>query len=309
MLANSAGLVMVAVLAIVAAGLAASGCKRGKAGASEFAPATGKDAPPRPALPELPSGKDSKDKAGEVSTVSNETTGTTYPRAKAEVAPNASGVIAQVAVEEGDIVKKGALLFRLRSEDYTLRVKQAAAALESARVRLAAVKVEYDRTQRLFESKAINQAAWDQIQAEYRGTEVGVEQAKVAVAMAQKALADTTVRSPISGVITAKIKNAGEMATMMPPSVVVVVEDQSTLELRFRLPERSLQTIKPGDLVHAEFSALNVTVEAKIARISAAVDPRTRTVEVIALLPNAEGQLRSGMLASVKLTGDAGASL
>lgn len=280
------------------AALLVTACGRSNEGAANLPPASGEGAPPRAELPALP--KTGQDHAPAASS-SRATTGTTYPRASAQVAPNASGVLAKIAVEEGDQVRKGQLLFRLRSQDFDLRVQQAQAALKSAEVGLNAVKVEYERTKRLFEKNAINQAAWDQIQAQYQSAQVGVDQARVALSMAQKARADATVRSPINGVVTAKLKNEGEMVTMMPPTVVVVVEDHSVLELRFRLPERSLRDLAAGDTVQARFSAVDLARAATVTRISPNVDMQTRTIEVIAEIPNEDGQLRAGMLAELAI--------
>jgi RND family efflux transporter MFP subunit len=285
------------VIPILLAAALAGGCGKSKDGAASMPPASGEGAPPRAALPVLtPAGNNTP-----AAPTTRTTTGTTFPRASAQVAPNMSGVLSVVAVEEGDRVKKGDLLFRLRSEDFELRVQQAKAGLKSAEVGLAAIKVEYERTQRLFEKNAINQATWDQVQAQYQGAQVGVEAARVNVALAQKARADATVRSPISGVVTAKLKSAGEMVTMMPPSVVVVVEDHSLLELRFRLPETSLAAVQVGDVLQAQFTAAGFNREVKVTRISPNVDPMTRTIEVIAELPNPDGLLKAGMLAELTI--------
>jgi RND family efflux transporter MFP subunit len=283
---------------ILLAALLAGGCASKENGAAKLPPASGEGAPPRAALPAL--SQPSQDKPAD-SPTGRTTTGTTYPRASAQVAATMSGVLAQVAVEEGDRVKKGDLLFRLRAQDYDLRVQQAQGALKSTEVGLAGLKVEYDRTQRLFEKNAVNQAAWDQIKSQYESMQVGVEQARVGLAMAQKARGDATVRSPIDGVITQKLKSDGEMVTSMPPSPVVVVEDHSVLELRFRLPERSLTALKAGDKVQAEFTSVGLTREALVVRISPNVDAATRTIEVIAEIPNKDGLLKAGMLAELEI--------
>jgi RND family efflux transporter MFP subunit len=283
---------------ILLAALLAGACNSKQDGAAQLPPASGEGAPPRAALPAL--SQPGQDRPADAPT-GRTTTGTTYPRASAQVAPNMSGVLAQVAVKEGDRVKKGDLLFRLRAQDFDLGVQQGQAALKSAEVGLAGLKVEYDRTQRLLEKNAINQAAWDQMKAQYDAAQAGVEQARVGVARAQKARADTTVRSPIDGVITMKLKSEGEMVTMMPPSPVVVVEDHSVLELRFRLPERALTALKAGDKVQAQFTAVDLTREAVVVRISPNVDPATRTLEVVAEIPNQDGLLKAGMLAELEI--------
>ena len=147
----------------------------------------------------------------------------------------------------------------------------------------------------------MNRAQWDAIEARYDSAVVAVRQAEVARNMADKAVADTAVRSPLDGVVVAKLKSEGEMATMMPPTIILVVQDQATLDLRFRLPERALTTVKPGDAVTAKFESLGLARTAKVARVNPTVDARTRTVEVVAELDNKDLALKPGLLAEVQL--------
>jgi RND family efflux transporter MFP subunit len=155
----------------------------------------------------------------------------------------------------------------------------------------------------MVEQNAMNRAQWDQIEARHDGAVAAVQQAQVALNMAQKAVADATVRSPLDGVVTAKLKSTGEMATMMPPTVVLVVQQQDTLELRFRLPESALTRVAPGDTVTARFGAVDVTRPAKVVRVNPTIDARTRTIEVIAALDNPDLLLRPGLLAEIELGG------
>lgn len=292
---------VVPALALAAGLWAGAGCSRGDAGGKELPPASGKGAAPMPKLPDINATDDGSGAAAGTSDTDGpqRTTGTTVPPDRAEVAPNMSGIIQSIAVDEGDVVKKGDVLYRLRTTDLSLRVQQARAAEKSAQVGLSAAKIEYDRMQRLLSKHAVEQAQFDKVQAQYQGAQVGVEQAKVAVQVARQGLADATVRSPIPGIVVAVLKNPGEMATMMPPTVVVVVEDQSRLELHFRLPESAVGSIHPGDQVTAKFEAIGLDRTAKVENISPAVDPATRTVEITALLDNGDGALRSGMLAVI----------
>lgn len=265
--------------------------------AAKLPPATGEGAKPRPALPALP--KDEASKDGTFSPTEGRTTGTTYPKQEAQLGPSVGGIIASVDVEEGTRVKKGQVLFRQDTRDGELRVQQAKAALAGAEVSLRAMTTEYDRSKALFDEKALNRAQWEQMQAKLDGAKVGVEQAKVALQMAEKSVADATVRAPFDGVVTAKLKSVGEMATMMPPTVVLILQQQSVLELRFRLPERALSQVKTGDTITAQFSSLALTKTAQVTRIQPAVDPRTRTVEIVAEIPNSDLALRPGLLAEV----------
>jgi len=277
--------------------LAFAGCKKGSDGESKVPPATGPGAPKRKPLPPL--GKASDTEGGTIARTSATTTGTTYPTQRVAISPKMTGVLAEVKVDEGSVVKKNDVLFRLRTEDISLRVNQARAALAAARVRENAVKVEYDRTKSLLAKNAVNQMAWDKVKAEYAAAQVGVRQAKAALSLAQHGWSDAVARSPINGVVVKKIKEAGETVTMMPPSVVLIIEDQSKLELRFRLSEGALRELKVGQKFIANFDSVGVKRTATVIRLGARVDQRTRTIEVVSSIDNPGGLLKPGMLATV----------
>lgn len=265
-------------------------------GKKNVPPARGEGAPPMPVLPRV----ETHAAASALSPTEGRTTGTTFPRQESQLGPNASGVIIDIPHREGARVEKGSVLVRLDPRDAQLRVQQAKAALSAAQVGLRATETEYKRGQQLIEKDAMNRAQWEQLEARYEGAKVGVQQAQVAVEMAEKALSDTTVRAPYAGVVAMKLKSVGEMATMMPPTVVLVLQDQTVLELRFRVAEQALRTVKAGDKVTAKFDALGIEREATVVRIMPTVDPRTRTVELVAELENSDLQLRPGLLADVR---------
>jgi RND family efflux transporter MFP subunit len=165
----------------------------------------------------------------------------------------------------------------------------------------ASAKIELDRMERLLAKNAVERAQYDRVKAQYDAAQSGAAQAQVAVSLARRGLGDATVRAPISGVVTKVPKNPGEMATMMPPTVVVIIEDQSKLKLKFRMPESSLATLQVGDKVKANLESMGEVREATIAQIAPTVDPRTRTVEYQAILDNPDRRLKSGMLATVTI--------
>lgn len=276
--------------------LALSACKKEKQ--ADMPPATG---PGAAAMPELPVVEPGDEKTDPVAPSEGRTTGTTVAHAEAHIAANASGVIISIPVKEDDKVKKGDLLFKQDARDAQLRARQAKTALDGAQVALRAAEADYNRTKAMVEQGAMNRAALDAIQARYDGARVGVEQARVVLQMAQKGVADTVVKSPMDGVVVTKFRSEGDMATMMPPTVVLLIQDLSVLDLHVRLPESALKQIKVGDTLTVDFEAVGVGLEAKIVRILPTVDPRTRMIEVIAEIPNPDMRLRPGLLANVQL--------
>jgi RND family efflux transporter MFP subunit len=285
--------------------LAVGACKR-SSGESALPPASGSGvAPPDvPRVSDLVGESASPDAGGDPTSQSG--TGTLYPKESAELGPKASGQLSAVLVKEGDKVKKGQVVFRLDSSQAALGVRQAQTLLSAAEVGLRAAEVDQKRTKELYDRGSVAPATYDQVQTRYDNAKAAVDQAKVALSMAQKQAADSVVHSPIAGVVTAKLKNVGETVTMMPPTVVLVVQDISVLELRVRLPERTLRTLVPGSLLTVKLSTLGEERTVPVKRINPAVDMLTRTVEVIADLDNADGKLRPGMLAEVAI-GDADA--
>lgn len=285
---------------VLVGGVAAVACKNAE-GKPELTAASALPPPAIPAVSSLQTPEPAAD-AGASNSLSG--TGTLFPREEAQLGPKMSGVLTAVNVEEGDRVKKGQVLFKLDSSSADLSVRQAKTQLETAEVQLRAAEVDWKRTKELHDRGSIAPATFDAVQARYDSAKTSVSQAKVAVSMAQKMSGDSSVRSPITGVVSAKLKSVGETVTMMPPTIVVIVQDTSVLELRARLPERSLKTLMPGSIIHVKLPAMSLTRDVPIKRINPSLDAITRSVEIIADLDNADGKLKPGMLAEIALGGE-----
>jgi RND family efflux transporter MFP subunit len=178
-------------------------------------------------------------------------------------------------------------------------VKQADAALAQARVGLTRAELDYNRMKPLLEQGAISQANWDAVRIGYDQAKVGVQQAEAALATSKAYAADTLVVAPFAGIVTAKRKNAGETVTMMPPTTVIVLQDLSKIEVRVKLAESALGRIKAGEPMQVRFSSMNLEKPVPIDRINPAVDPMSRTVEVVGVISNEDRTLKAGMLVEV----------
>jgi RND family efflux transporter MFP subunit len=231
-------------------------------------------------------------------------TGTLFPREQAELGPKVTGVIRSIEVDEGDTVKKGQVVFRLDGSQPGLMLQQAQTQVASAKTQLRATELEYNRAKELNARGSLPAAQFEQYEARHEAAQNGVAQAEVAVSMAKRSIADTVVASPIDGVVTQRNKEPGETATMMPVTVVVVVQDVSVLELRARLPEAVLKTLRVASPLEVNIPAIGVERTVPVKRINPVVDMATRTVEVIAEIDNVDGTLKPGMLANVTVAKD-----
>jgi RND family efflux transporter MFP subunit len=210
-----------------------------------------------------------------------------------------SSTVTRVLVRDGDIVKNGQALVVLDTQDFALRTQQAEAALQAAKVQVDAAKLDWNRTKSLLGDKAVPQSQFDMIDARLKGAQAGVLQAETAVAMGRKALRDATIHAPFNGIIVKRLVNEGEYASVMPATPLVIVEEVDPLDLRIQIPSTDLNKAKAGDTMKVRFPAIGQTLEARLTRVVAAMDPRTRTFSAIAELPNKDHTLRSGLYAEV----------
>lgn len=281
--------------ALVCSPLLLAGCGRSDA-AEKLPPASGSGSP---AMPNLPSLQATATAEIEANNQILRATGTTLALHQAELGPKASGVLSAVLVDEGDRVKKGQPLFRLESNMAGMGVRQAEAALAQAKVSLSQAELDYNRTKSLHEQGAVPPAVWDQNRIAYERAQVAVTQAEVGLGTARTQLGDTTVVAPFNGIVTAKRKNTGETVTMMPPTVVLVIQDLSKIEVRVKLAENALNRIDPNKPMKVHFPSVNLDREVPVDRVNPSVDPINRTVEVVGVIPNDDRALKAGMLVEV----------
>lgn len=268
------------------------GCQKSEAKES-LPPPTGPEAVPLPEFPAIE--RDALERA-KVSKDQLVVTGTVLPIAEARVGTKATGVIAAMKVEEGDRIKTGQVLFKLDNDNQVLALNQAEAALGSALVAQRTTNTEFQRVRALRERGSISPSLYDQTKAQLDGAEAAVTMARAAVKQAKQAVVDATVRAPIAGVVSRRMADVGDTVTLMPPTVVLIIQDISELEVRGRAPETMLGKLKPGSPVKVRFPSIGVEKTIAITRINPSVDPMTRTIEVVARLQNTDESLKAGML-------------
>jgi RND family efflux transporter MFP subunit len=228
-------------------------------------------------------------------------TGTAAPTSTTKIMPLVPGLITKLPVKEGDVVKKGQVIAIQDRRQFRLTLKQAEAAIQGAKVAVDATAREKKRFEQLMKEDAMARAKYDQVRDKYRGAAAQMKAAQVALQMARKALGDTVIRAPYTGVVVKKLASVGDYATSMPPTVILVMMEISNLELKVSLPEPELQRIKPGSKVEVHFPSLDRTLEASVTRIVKNINPLTRSFEVVVEIPNQDMTLKPGLYARVKI--------
>jgi RND family efflux transporter MFP subunit len=228
-------------------------------------------------------------------------TGTTEPIRDANLSPQMTGRIAAINVKEGDKVKAGAVLAQLDSLEASLRVEQSAANAASTRSQYELAKAEFERLAPLAEKGTVTAQQLQRLESQRNALKAAADAAQVMEADAKRHVTDTSIRAPFAGVISKVNSEVGEVATMMPVTVVVRLVDLSSVDVRVPVHERELARIAIGNRVTATFPSIGESAEGKVTFISPEIDPRTRSAEVVTRIPNPRGTFRAGMFTEISI--------
>ena len=259
------------------------------------------------------------------------------------VSAQAAGELSQLNVDFGGYVSQGQVIATIDQRDAKLKVEQAEATLkqtvarlgmkegekfdsnQNADVRVAKsqldwAKLELDRSVKLIEKGDIPRSSYDEkvtnhnlAQARYQAALdsvnqqlAAVEQQKAALALAKKALADTVVRSPISGAV--KEKHASRGSYLLVNGKIVTLVKINPLRLRADIPESSVAAVRTGQTINVTVDAFpNRPFTGRVVRIGPSLDEKTRALTVEAEVANSGNLLRPGMFAKSRLITSANA--
>ena len=200
--------------------------------------------------------------------------------------PEVSGRIVKLAFQDGQRVRRGQLLVQLDDTLQQAQLKQAEAQAGIARTNL-------QRSRELVAQNFVSQSAVDQ-----NAAALDVTLAQVALAQAQAARMQ--VLAPFDSMAGIRLVNLGDY--VKDGADIVKLDDVSSVWVDFRLPERFLSRIKPGQDVETTLDALpGRKLKAVVGALDSQVDADGRSVLVRARLANPDGVLRSGMFARARV--------
>lgn len=208
-----------------------------------------------------------------------EYTATVEAEVKNNIAPASPVRIDRIAVEVGDRVSKGQKL-----------VGMDAANLKQAKFQLDNQKIEFKRVDELYKVGGVSKSEWDA--------------AKMALDVKQTAydnlLENTSLLSPINGIVTARNYDNGDMYSGGDP--VLVVEQITPVKLLINVSEGYFAKVKKGASVKVKVDVYSdEEFEGKISLVYPTIDPATRTFPVEIQLINRDQRVRPGMFARVIL--------
>jgi RND family efflux transporter MFP subunit len=137
-------------------------------------------------------------------------TGTLAPRNWTTVKAKVAGELKTILVREGESVRNGQLLARLDTQDAQARLDEKTADLEGGRAQLALAQKNRANNLTLLQQKFISQNAFDSVNSNHEVSEARLKAMEAQVAVARKALADTAVTAPQSGIVSQRHAQPGE---------------------------------------------------------------------------------------------------
>ena len=199
---------------------------------------------------------------------------------EAGVVAKVGGEVREILVEEGDFVKRGDVLARLDGDRLRLE-------LEQSRANLARLQQEYDRSVELNQKGLLAASAFETTKYELDALRAQYE-------LAQLEYAYTTIRAPISGVVSSRDIKVGNTIERNAPTFRITALDPLVAYLF--VPEREFGRISAGQPVRMRIDALPGEVfSGTVARISPTVDPETGTFKATVEVSDEQARLKPGM--------------
>ncbi len=200
--------------------------------------------------------------------------GKIQPELQVKITAEVSGEITQLTVKEGQPVKIGELLIRIKPDQYQAQVDRVTAQLQSAKSSLALQKAtlnkaesEFKRAKELYEKNLSSEQEFisantsKQIAiSQYESALSGVKQAQATLKDANENLFKTTIYSPMTGVISSLKMQKGERVSgsgFMQGTEIMTVADLSSMEARVDVGENDIVLIAIGDTTKIEIDAIS----------------------------------------------------
>ncbi len=194
------------------------------------------------------------------------------------IAPQSPRRIKEIRFDVGDHVKKGDLLVSLENS-----------ALVQSKAQMDNAKIEYDRTDELYKIGGASKSEWDARRLQY----------EVAKATYENLLENTTLIAPISGIVTARNYDNGDMAGGLP---VLVIEQIRPVKIMINISENLFARVRKGMKVIVNLEAYGEeNFAGTISRIYPTINNATRTFAAEVTVPNHDERVRPGMFARVTL--------
>ena len=219
----------------------------------------------------------------------------------AVVKARVAGELQGLTVREGDAVKAGQVIARIDSTEYQARLRQAQQQAQAASAQVDIARRLFDNNQSLVAQGFISKTALESSMASLASAEATYRAAQAGAEVAAKAMNDTVLRAPLSGLISQRLAQPGER--MAIEGRIVEIVDLTQLELEATLGAGESLDVRVGQSALLQIEGTAKPVNAKVVRVNPIAMAGSRAVLVYLAIDAAPG-LRQGLFAQGTLGTD-----
>ncbi|HEY6028648.1 MAG TPA: efflux RND transporter periplasmic adaptor subunit, partial [Pseudolabrys sp.] len=245
-----------------------------------------------------------------------EATGNTAAVNTTNLVARVPGFLETVNYKDGDLVKKGTVLFTIEPESYDLKLKQAQAAEASAQATVKQTQAEYDRQAELTAKGSASKSALDNATASRDTAQANLQQAEINTKLAALNFAYASVKAPFDGTVTARKVSIGEyVGANSSPTVLATIVQLDPAYVNFAINEKDLlrvrAEIRKRGMTAADLKKVPVEIglqteqgfphKGTLDYASPTVDAGTGTLTARAILDNPDGVLLPGLFVRVRI--------
>jgi len=232
-----------------------------------------------------------------------------------EIRPKVDGFIEKIYVDEGSVVKKGQLLFKINAPQYQQEVRTAEAGIKTAEAEVNTAKLQVEKVKPLVEKEIISHYELESAQNTLLSKEAALAQAKATLENARVNLGYTSITSPVDGVIGSLPYKLGSLVTGTTADPLTTVYNTATVYVYFAMNEKQLLDFSrdsTGASIKSKIANMpKVTLvlsdgivyeqQGKLETINGLINANTGSANFRAAFANPKGLLRSGGSATVRI--------
>ncbi|WP_342647417.1 efflux RND transporter periplasmic adaptor subunit [Mucilaginibacter sp. CSA2-8R] len=232
-----------------------------------------------------------------------------------EIRPKIDGYIDHIYIDEGSVVKKGQVLFRISAPQYAQDVNNSAAAVSSAEADVNAAQLQVNKTKPLVEKDIISHYELESAQLTLQARKAALKQAKANLANSRTNLGYTTVTSPVNGVVGTIPYKLGSLVNSNTAQPLTTVSNIGNIYAYFSLNEKQLLDFSrhyEGRTLEAKLGKLpqvslllsdgsDYPEKGRVETISGLINTQTGSASFRATFPNPMRLIRSGGSATVRI--------
>lgn len=234
--------------------------------------------------------------------------GTVQPVETVAIKSRVDGQIVKVHFAEGQMVKKGDLLFSIDPRPFEWQLRQAEANLARDRALLAKARADLERIQPLWQRGVAPKQTYDAAVAGVNSLLATIQAGQATTEQIKLQIEFAAIRAPIDGKTGAVLINAGNLVKANDTGALVVINQLRPIDVTFAIPERHVEALRAAR--QAGPVAVNVTrpdeptafATGKLIFVNNAIDAATGTIQLKARFENTDGNLVPGRFVGVRVT-------